>query len=343
MKKFKLFMTIFTFFIAFGLMGTVNAVNGEITSNTDNHSVTISRSITALEGPATNTFTYSVTPATTNPGTITGAPTQAKIYFSAKAPTGTTATKTTTIDFAGTSFDKNGDYVFTISETGSTDNVTYPLDTTNIYTVKVAVRNASSSNFNSKIVTMYFYEGTSQTTSSKLNNNTMTFTGPAVLRTVTITNTVSGAMADSDLYFPVSVNFDSDGVYPVTGGTYDENPSSITGGTATNIYLKHGESIAIGGLVQGTTFSLSEASISPFDNYTTTILGEAGKEKTGIKVGLVDSTIAITNQYEGTALTGVFSKYLPYVIIIGAVLIIIIIAIIIRNRRLKKYEESLDL
>lgn len=344
MKKIKLFLGLIGILLSFTSVGVVKAVNAEITSSTENHKITITRNVTGVKSPVTNTFTYTITPSMDNPGVVTGAPTELKIYFSAKEPTTGTqiSSKSGSIDFAGTTFERTGDYLFTITETGSADNISYPIDQNNSYVVKVAVRNKSANDFSSKDVSIFIYQGTSQSLESKVNNGVTTFEGPAVLRKVTITNQVSGSMADSDLYFAIDVTINAPGTFTINGGTFDEQPSTISGQKKERIYLKHGESVEIGGLVQGTLYTLEEASSPPFDEYLTTIGGEAGKTKEGIKVGVVDTTIAITNAYEGTALTGGTFKQLPYIIIVSVVVLLIVIALVIRHHKIKKFEEELD-
>lgn len=343
MKKLRLFLTAIMSLVAFGGMGFVNAaVTGSITEETTNHAITLSKSVTGATGPVTNTFTYTVTPAASNPGTVTGAPTTKQIVFNGATISNGTVTKTETLDFSGTTFTANGDYIFNITETGSTNSTTYPVDNTNKYSVKVSVRNKSASDFTEKEIKMLLYSGENAVVASKLNNTTFTFTTQSVLRTLELSHTVSGTMADADLCFPVSVNIGGNGTYTVTTeSTCTSNPANLTGGTAGNVYLKHGDTVTISGIIQGTTYSLTESNETPYSNYTTTIGGTAGKSLANQTIG-VTNTKAITNEYAGTAITGGFFRTLPYIAIVAAVLGVMV-AIVVRNQKAKKLDDQLDM
>ena len=90
--------------------------------------ITISREIIEVTDPVSNTFSYEITPATDNPGIVTGAPDSATIIFEDAIPTlDGRVLASSTIDFSGASFPAMGSYIFTIKEIESSDPILYPI------------------------------------------------------------------------------------------------------------------------------------------------------------------------------------------------------------------------
>lgn len=338
MKKLKLFLSVFMMAAMFGGMAVVSAATGTITNTTTNHAITLSRSVTGVTNKVSNTFNYSVTADSNNPATATGIPTGGTVVFSGVTPTSGTATATGTIEFSGAEFTKNGDYSYVIKETSSTDSTTYPVDTANKYTIKVSVRNASETDFtNDKVVSVTVYKGEGAS-ATKQNSSTITFTSASVTRTITIAKTVKGTMADADEYFGIKVNVGgaTGATYAVTGQTKSGAPTSITAGTDATLYLKHGETATISGVVNGTTYSFQELNAT---DYTTKINGTvASDKKSGSKTVGATNSNTIENEWNRDVLTGVVLKYIPYIVIIGlAIAAIIVVAV--RNKKQKEATE----
>ena len=338
MNKIKVLLSIFMVAAMFGGYTGVSAATGSITNSTTNHLITISRSITGISNNVTNTFTYTVTADSSNPSGATGIPTSGTVAFSNKAPTSGTATATGTIEFSGATFTKNGDYSYLITETASTDSTTYPIDSTNKYTVKVSVRNASATDFtNDKAVTVQVYSGEGAS-ATKQDGATITFTSSSVLRTITIKKTVTGNMADADEYFPVSVTVtgNTGETYSITGQSYSGSGkiTSLTSGTAGTIYIKHNETITINNVPNGKTYQFTETNTK---GYTAAVNGTAGASS-GTKTVGATNTNTITNTLSSPVPTGAILKILPYILIIGLAVAAIII-VVIRSNKQKKLAE----
>lgn len=156
MKKKSIFLIILVS-IAFMMMSIfsvkVNAATVNITGGlTEGKAVSpITRTVTGVTNPVTNTFTYTIEQVKDQDkyakDGCTGAPTSATVEFNATAPVDGTATATGNIDFSSTTFSKAGDYLFKVTETGSTDTTNYPLDKSTYYVV-VHVTNKVDSNGN---------------------------------------------------------------------------------------------------------------------------------------------------------------------------------------------------
>lgn len=341
MKKLKLFLMALIVGLSFGNVDIANAATGSISSTTTNHAITLSREVTGVTNKVTNTFTYTVT-AGSNPSGATDIPTTKTIVFNGATPSSNKVTQSATLDFAGATFTTNGDYTYTIKETGSSDSTTYPVDSSNTYTVKISVRNASETDFTSdKKVTMILFKGEGGS-ATKLNNTTFNFTKEAVFRTITIAKTVEGTMADPDTYFAVAVTIaGSDGnTYSVSGQTKSGASTTITQGTAGTIYLKHGETVTISGVKNGSTYSFNETAVSGYATYingSTTNSTSSGSKT----VGATNSN-TIKNVYNASAITGLFTRFTPYIIMSAAAIIgVTLIAVRqVRYRRLEALEDA---
>jgi len=356
MKKFKLFMTALIAMVTVAGMSSISAAAGTIQGDTATpHEFTIEKTINNAANVVTGkTFTYTVTAAATNPsGGVTGAPETATVTFTNVAPQGGTAVATTTLDFGNAVFSKNGDYKFTVEETASNDPTNYPVDGSHKYTIIASVRNANSTNLSQnegKQVHFFAYNGvTTQDSTTKIAEDAssheieLPFDVNPAYKHIEISKTVSGAMADvdKDWTFSVTVGAAGDGTYAVTGST--NNVTSITAGTATDITVKHGGTIVIGvsnntdQIPVATTYSFSETTDS---DYTTTINSTAGSSKTNQSVSATQSENewAVVNTFEGSTVTGVFLKILPYIVIV-AIAVAGVIYLIVRNKKQKEAEE----
>lgn len=346
MKKIKLVLIVVTVTICFFGIGSVKAASGSITSSTTNHAVTLSRTVTGVTNKVNVTFTYTISPDSSNPSGASGAPTSKTISFSNVTPTSGSATQTTTLDFAGMTFSKNGDYVYTVKETASNNATVYPVDSTNTYTVKFAVRNASATNFNT-VVTILLYTGTGASATKKSDNTTFTFTKPAATKTITIKKTVEGNMADSNEYFAINltVNGGSGDSYSITGQSKSGAATSITMNTASTptgtqtIYLKHNETATISGVPVGATYSFVETGATSYNTY---INGSSTNDKSsGSKTVGDTNTNTIKNTFNSDTLTGLANKVLPYVVMITLALAAIAFVVVFTVKH-KKYETITD-
>ena len=148
------------------------------------------------------------------------------------------------------------------------------------------------------------------------------------------------ADVDKDWTFTVTIN-GTGSTYAVSGNT--DGATTITAGTPATLTVKHGGTIVIGQsnnvdqIPVNTTYEFSETTDS---NYTTTINGASDSSKTNQSVSNTQSenNWAVVNTYEGSTVTGIFLKILPYVVIV-AIAVAGVIYLIVRNKKQKEAEE----
>jgi len=354
MKKFKtIMMAIVAAFTVAG-MSNVGAAAQSVTPSSDQN-LTITRTITNAKNNISNTFTYTITADSNNPENgVTGIPEHPTVVFNNVAPSGTpaTATATGTISLSSATFTKNGDYKWTLTETATSDESgNYPVDSTNTYTIKASVRNATTSGRLSsdegKQVVFFVYTGTTtqdNTTKldfSKQDPDQILFTSATAYKHIEIKKEVTGNMADVDKDFTVSVTLGTTGqTFSVYGS--NNNVTTISGGVATDLTLNHNDTIIIGAgadgestneIPVGMTYSYTEAAET---NYTQV----SGASVTDKAVSRTDATNVnnIVNNYETNTITGAFLKVLPYVVIV-AIAVAGVVYLVIRNKKQKQIEE----
>ncbi|MBP5656081.1 hypothetical protein J6X15_00650 [Candidatus Saccharibacteria bacterium] len=268
-----------------------------------NNPLTLSRTVSGVSNNVTNTFGYTITQGTIPSGaTVSGAPATASIVFNNTAPTSGDATATTTVDFSSANFSKVGDYTYTIRESSSTDAVNYPIDTaSNDYTALVQVRYYVDPNTNvpdnSRFVATTYLTNASD---NKVSNNTATWGSSAARTYIEAKATTTGNMAETTDCFAYTINIPAgngvvagDTFTVSTASTCSGNPSSVTAGTATTIYLRHNDTVTVGqnGLVNqlpvGASYTWTKASDSN-TGYTNKIDGTQQSSVT-------KTTVAVTN------------------------------------------------
>lgn len=322
-------------------ISTVNAADAVVATP---GMVTVTKNVTGVTNPVTNTFGYTIEADSNNPAAVTGFPTSASIAFNGVTPTSGTATQTTTVDFSAAKFTKVGDYKFKITETSSTDATNYPIDSTYYY-LFVSVRFDADDTNGTKMTATVASSGVKNSDSTTGTKVPVVFTTEPKFTNITISKSVTGNMGDKSQYFDISVNIPGSGTYLVSGGKYGDAESStttVTAGTATTLQIKHGETLTIGVAKDGTTkqipvnaqYTVSET--KP-DGYTTTIdtVEQSSVTKTTVEAPASNAT-AIVNDYVAATLTGVFFNIMPYVVIAAAV--IILIAMVRRSSKSKKEE-----
>ena len=305
--------------------------------------VTLERSVTNITNPVTNTFTYSVTTGADNPGTVTGYPTSATIEFNNVAPTGTTATQTTTLDFSNADFSKVGDYTFKIAETMSTDSANYPIDTAhNDYLVEVRVRYHVDAN---NIPDNNIYEASVAILNKDNDKVTKaTWTSGAAFTYIETTAITTGNMAEKDHCFEYTISIPAAGAvtsqsaYAINSDTTCPNgATSISGGSTATVYLRHGDTLTIGqnnGANQipvGTSYTITKVGD---EEYTTKMDGTETNTVTKVTVAVDDDEFdtknktEIENNKQSDPLTGIVTNFWFYLILlmIGAFGIFFIIA-----------------
>lgn len=314
------------------IISNVSAVTiGSDGSGTTNNSstITVTRQVSNVSNPVSNTFSYSITANDNYEDSVTGAPTISDVVFNNVTPVDGTASATSTINFSGVAFDALGNYSYTVTETGSTDAVNYPLSTQK-YTVTAYVRNVLSEG-----VPTGEYEVTLQVTDAggDKQSDGLTFTSTATRTYITLSNSVAGNLADINKCFAYQIDITgvggTDAFTVNTTSSCANNTNTITSGGV--VYLKHGESATIGDadgkyeLPVGVNFTITKQGDTDYTTYfngadsgatsitATTLAVDADDFKT-------NNIITIVNSKIDSPLTGVILNIWPYVLlaILGA-------------------------
>lgn len=357
MKKLKTVMLVVLLVVAM-LMGqaSVFAVTPVTVQSTDEpHAIEVTRKISDVTNPVTNTFTYSVTADSSNPATVTGAPTSFTIDFNAVQPDGeNVAAQTGAIDFTGATFSKVGDYKFLVKETASTDSTTYPVDDSEYY-VYVQVRNEVDENGvpTGNLVATVLTQGT-EVGDATNTKKPVEFPAESVFTNMTLTKEVEGNMADPNEYFKFKIEIEGglDGdTYVISGqdATVDYEGASIntsstyTVGQDNYVYLKAGQTVTIGKtdddlnqIKVGSTYTITEEGATSYETY---INGSTADSKVSEElVAEEDATQnenTFVNKKEEANLTGLFISVTPYIVILA----VAALGIVLLVKSKKKNEE----
>lgn len=319
-------------------MLNINDVSAASTTIGDNQSsaqnLTVTKNVENVINNVTNTFTYSISADSNNPGNVTGLPSSLTVAFNDVAPgSSNVATQTATLDLSNVTFTVLGDYKFSIEETASSNPEIYPVDTEHNYTIYVSIRNelaADGKTPTGNLIATLVSQVKNNDTGAK--TNILFKTSP--LTSLTISNNVTGNLADKDQYFKfkVDIKSTSTGTYTIIGqdatvtyGGQQVTTSNIyTKGQDNYVYLKHGQTVTIG--LNGTTREIDagiEYQVVEQDatDYNTYINGSTSDNKrstlTALSNDSANNVTAFVNHKETATLTGLFINILPFIVLIA--------------------------
>ena len=295
-------------------------------SDSTENKLTITRYVKDTAENVTNTFTYTITPDNdSNPATVNNCPTSATVVFNDVTPNSNIATATGVLNLAGATFTKLGDYKFKVEETGSTNSTKYPLDETDYY-IYVSVRNELDPTTNQP--TGNFIATLAE--QAKINDDgdktDLVYESNVPLQEITISKTVTGNMADINEYFEFTLNitngiegatYSVSGAHSVDGTSPATEPTTLVPGVNT-IYLKHGQTITIGNLPEGTKYTITEKNATDYETFIdgSTTNSKVSSEKTVTSANTDDNTAFVNNKIE-TTLTGIFLNVAPFIALIA--------------------------
>lgn len=318
----------------------VMATNEAHLSGDSRKSIRIVHKVTHYSGETHAGFSYSLTPNPNNPAQIGGNTQSISCSGKLRANERREATIECSISLTDLIFYKVGDYAMTLVETGSSDEVNFPIDS-NRYDILFQVTNqldgegrpTGALNVHLADV-IYDYK-----TDSKVEPTAL-FETEANYTYITLTNEVRGAGADANKYFKYTISFDgiNDGeILTITGQDdvveYDGEQivaeNSFTTGGTLRVYLKHGQTVAIGDYVngeitaheipQGTRYVIAREDGD--DGYDTQIDDNerlsTTKEVTGISDAgfAVRNTTTAINSKDANVDTGAFVEAWPYLVV----------------------------
>lgn len=293
----------------------------------------------------TNTFYYDIIESNDNPETISGIDSNFEIVFDENTPiSNDTAYNHYTIDFSNATFSKVGVYKFKVVERESENEKVYPKDN-NTYTILVNVtydvddNNTPTGQLLINVSNLAIHDKSGSKSEVRFETNPMTY--------LSISKKVTGDMADKNEYFKFKLEINGGDGLSIVGqdetvtyegetintiNTYDSSVDNY-------IYLKHGQRVIIGYneledkylVTGGTSYTVYELGAS---QYITYINGER-KDYKSIAMTAVSNTskneAAFVNNYESTALTGVFIRIMPFIVL----LIISIVGIFLLRKNAK--------
>lgn len=218
--------------------------------------------------------------------------------------------QSTTITLNPSAFSAPGIYRYTVAEqAGSYDGMTYDTSTRDLLVYVVNHEEGGLA------IGGYTLSDANGEKSETFTNDYGAANGN--VNDLTITKTVTGNMGDlsKDFSFTVQVTPAEEGeeYYLVVNG---DTASAVQLGTdAASFTLKNGQSAVLYGLSPEDVYTVTEADYSS-ENYTTTVDGQAGREKTGSITA--DTTIAVVNDRAVTINTGLVQENAPWLALMGA-------------------------
>ena len=90
--------------------------------------MSVTRVVHGVSNPVSNVFSYSISQDSSNPVVVSGVPSSFDVTVSGSPDMNGDVQATGGVDFSNYSFTALGDYKFIVKETGSADEVNYPVD-----------------------------------------------------------------------------------------------------------------------------------------------------------------------------------------------------------------------
>lgn len=271
--------------------------------------VTITKSYELANAGTTSpaeTFSFSIQPVSVTDAAegVTVAnmpvPTVGNVTYAAGEAGSETKAKNITVNIPDT-YTSVGIYSYEIQETaGTTAGVTYRTEP-----IRLVVTVTQGENGFVKVAAVHT-EDENGKKSSSFNENTYS------AGTLSVSKTVTGNMGDQSKYFDFTVTLTGQEgktyaeSYAVSGGSTNAgNPAVIKVGEATTFHLKHGDTISIGNLPYGVTYTVAETAV---EGYTTTKTGDSGV------INAAEQTAAFTNEKGMKVDTGITLDSMPYIL-----------------------------
>lgn len=137
---------------------------------------------------------------------------------------------------------------------------------------------------------------------------------------ISVKKIVEGALGDREKYFEITVTLTgetgkdySGNVIAVSGGSYAENPTSVSVGTPATFHLKHNETINLGNIPYGVSYTVTEADLEDYEE----VITGGDSNGTGTVSDASEAQVLVTNTKEGTPETGISMDSVPYVLLLA--------------------------
>ncbi len=313
--------------------------------------ITLTRNITDVTNPVSINYHYTIAADESNPASVVNLPRTADLNFEAVVPNEEhVATATYMLDLSGVSFSKVGDYKFTVKESSSTATSRYPLDR-DVYYIYAYVRNElnEAGSPTGNLVATLAGQVLQNDEGDKMAS--AVFESAAVNTYIEVSNENVGDLADFGKYFKYQIDLSNASAlerYVVSGqdaevvyeGEALSTATELIGGSSENyIYLKHGQTVTIGGdndlnqIPIGLEYTVSLTSAEGYTSLldgsaelttaaktTLAVPGPNAKQSTRDKFAAANTTLGRNEknaESAGGVLTGIVSGVTPFVIVVA--------------------------
>lgn len=309
-------------------------------------SISFTRTVSGVSNTFANSFGYEIVASETNPAPVMGLVNNFRIDFTETDEiVENSVSSSTIIDLSGVVFSKLGDYEFTVREVSSTDEVNFPVDKSNEYTLMASVRNALDETGKPTGELEASFLTQVKNTNGEKSENAL-FENTAIRSKLEMSNSLQGSMADGDAYFKYKLSFvgaKQGDVFTISGQDAEVSYGGETIATATTvivgqdnyIYLKHGQTVTIGNkdglneLPIGIQYRIEELDMTDYETYIDGVLNEDKvSELKTVQAELApdaseelvvefekNNKTSFVNKKEASVLTGVTLGILPFVAI----------------------------
>lgn len=289
----------------------------------------------------TFTFTFTADHVTDSNKNLTTAqmPAIANATVEYKAGTATTTglQKSVSVALSSVTWPGVGVYYYKVNETAGTNaGVTY--DSATAWLKVTVAYSEDTDTYYTAFVTLSL---TDDDGDGKADVKTGGFTNEYSAGSLTISKNVTGNLGDKSAYFAVKVKLTGEtgktyaASYNVNGGSYESNPTTIAIDTETTFYLKHNETITIGNLPYGVTYTVVEDDYTAAENgaYDEASYNFSDNNK---KIDSASDDVTITNNKGTEVDTGITMDSIPYIVIL-AVAALGLVAFVANKRRAAEF------
>lgn len=263
-----------------------------------------------------------------------------------------TLTKNATISFVGT-WKHAGLYTYTVAETKTGNGLANTSYENKTYTMRVYVENIQNGGLEVKTITVANGNENSNDKVAKMSfAHTYAKTATLTISKETVSSEGSPDVADKTKKFKFGIKFISTPKEDTTSftGTIGQTSDTYTINQEKEFALADGESLVFADLPVGTRYVVYEKadtagytpSVVLMENGKTTLSQTFSKNaeakavaegKSDALVGEGTNSVAFTNAYENTPLTGILMHNLPFILLIGLGVCAVAVMVISKRRR----------
>lgn len=309
------------------------AFAAEAEEPTDMSTVTISKTYTVTNGNTTyptETFNFTIADNYTVTDGGVGSENQQMPTIGNVEFTSASATTSKDVTITLPTYTAVGKYTYTINETaGDTAGVEYHDDP---ITLVVTVIQGDDSKIR---IAAVHAESEGEAKSSGIEN---VYNAGAI----SVKKIVDGALGDRAKYFAITVELTGAANQDYTGNVITSNINELSYkyetaptfavGQSTTVYLKHDETLNLGNIPYGVTYTVTEDNLK---DYTEVITG-GDSNGSGTVNSASEALVNVTNTKDGTPDTGITMDSMPYVLLL-AVAAVGLVVMFTKKRMMREF------